>query len=115
MGCLTVPTRVGQAAEGTSVLLDYRTPRKQVTEAIEAAYPGIRREHIHVWTLRGKSRVHRLGPLWGEWEKAGVPLIEDGWEAPSGLAVFTASGTYATTLLVGRLKDGARTTHDFLC
>src|SRR6267143_1344075 len=115
MGCLTVPTRVAQAAESTSVLLDYRTPRKQVTEAIEAAYPGIRREHIHVWTLRGKSRVHRLGRLWEEWEKAGVHLIEDGWKAPSGLAVFTDSGTYAPTFLVGSWKDAAGATQVFLC
>ncbi len=115
MGCLTVPTRVAEAAENTSVLLDYRTPRKQVAEAIEAAYPGIRRENIHVWTLRGKSRVHRLGRLWDEWEKAGVHLIEDGWMAPSGLKVFTDSGTYAPTFLVGSWKDGAGATHVFLC
>ena len=62
MGCLTVPKRVSEAADRASVLLDYRTPRRQVAEAIEAAYPGIRRDHIHVWTLRGKSRVGRLGP-----------------------------------------------------
>jgi hypothetical protein len=115
MGCLTVPTRVAQAAENASVLLDYRTPRKQVAEAIEAAYPGIRREHIHVWTLRGKSRVHRLGRLWEEWERAGVHLVEDGWKAPSGLAVFTDSGTYAPTFLVGDWKDPAGATHVFLC
>jgi hypothetical protein len=115
MGCLTVPTRVAQTAESASVLLDYRTPRKQVAEAIEAAYPGIRRENIHVWTLRGKSRVHRLGRLWEEWEKAGVHLIEDGWKAPSGFAVFTDSGTYAPTFLVGSWKDAAGATHVFLC
>jgi hypothetical protein len=55
---------VTEAAEQASLLLDYRTPRTLVVEAIEAAYPGIRRENIHVWTLRGKSRVHRLGRLW---------------------------------------------------
>jgi hypothetical protein len=115
MGCLTVPTRVAQAAETASVLLDYRTPRKQVAEAIEAAYPGVRREDIHVWTLRGKSRVHRLGRLWEEWEKAGVHLVEDGWKAPSGLAVFTDSGTYAPTFLVGSWKDAGGATHVFLC
>jgi hypothetical protein len=114
MGCLTVPARVAQAAESASVLLDYRTPRKQVAKAIEAAYPGIRRENIHVWTLRGKSRVHRLGRLWEEWEKAGVHLIEDGWTAPSGLPVFTDSGTYAPTFLVGAWKDGDAT-HVFVC
>jgi hypothetical protein len=115
MGCLTVPARVAEAAANTSVLLDYRTPRKQVAEAIEAAYPGIRREHIHVWTLRGKSRLHRLGRLWEEWERVGVHLVEDGWKAPSGLAVFTDSGTYAPTFLVGSWRDAAGATHVFLC
>ncbi|OLB53709.1 MAG: hypothetical protein AUH99_01585 [Candidatus Rokubacteria bacterium 13_2_20CM_2_70_11] len=115
MGCLTVPARVAEAAEGASVLLDYRTPRKQVAEAIEAAYPGIRREHIHVWTLRGTTRVGRLGRLWEEWEKLGVHLVEDGWTAPSGLPVFTDSGTYAPTFLVGSWRDAAQATHVFLC
>jgi hypothetical protein len=115
MGCLTVPARVAEAAASSSVLLDYRTPRKQVAEAIEAAYPGIRREHIHVWTLRGKSRVHRLGKLWEEWERVGVHLVDDGWKAPSGLAVFTDSGTYAPTFLVGSWRDAAGATHVFLC
>jgi hypothetical protein len=115
MGCLTVPARVAEAAERASVLLDYRTPRKQVVEAIEAAYPGIRREHIHVWTLRGKSRVNRLGRLWEEWEKLGVHLVDDGWTAPTGLPVFTDSGTYAPTFLVGSWRDASPTTHVFLC
>ena len=115
MGCLTVPARVAQAAESASVLLDYRTPRKQVAEMIEAAYPGIRREHIHVWTLRGKSRVARLGRLWEEWERLGVHLVEDGWKAPSGLPVFTDSGTYAPIFLVGSWRDAAQALHVFLC
>ena len=114
MGCLTVPTAVAQAAENAAVLLDYRTPRKLIVEAIEAAYPGIRREHIHVWTLRGKSRVHRLGRLWEEWEKAGVHLVEDGWKTPSGFAVFTDSGTYAPTFLVGSWTDSVGVRHVFL-
>jgi hypothetical protein len=115
MGCLTVPRRVTDAAAGASVLLDYRTPRKQVAAAIEVAYPGIRRENVHVWTLRGKSRVGRLGRLWEEWKALGVHLVEDGWKAPSGLEVFTDSGTYAPTFLVGSWKDGADATHVFLC
>src|SRR5215469_13758123 len=86
MGCLTVPMAVAQAAENAAVLLDYRIPRKLIVKAIEAAYPGIGRENIHVWTLRGKSRVHRLGRLWEEWEKEGVHLVEDGWKTPSSLA-----------------------------
>ena len=53
MGCLTVPREVAENAERASVLLDYRTPRRQVIEAIEATYPGVRPENVHVWTLRG--------------------------------------------------------------
>jgi hypothetical protein len=115
MGTLTVPRKVAENAERSSVLLDYRTPRKQVTEAIEATYPGVKRENIHVWTLRGKSRVGRLGRLWEEWQAQGVHLVEDGWKAPSGFEVFTDSGTYAPTFLVGSWKDQAGATHVFLC
>ncbi len=115
MGCLTVPRRVSQVADRASLLLDYRTPRQQVAQAIEAAYPGVRRENIHVWTLRGKSRVGRLGKLWEEWQGLGVHLVEDGWKAPSGLEVFTDSGTYAPTFLVGSWKDSSAATHVFLC
>jgi hypothetical protein len=115
MGCLTVPRRVAEAAQAASVLLDYRTPRRQLVEVIEMAYPGIRREAIHVWTLRGKSRVHRLGRLWEEWKGLGTHLVDDGWTAPSGLQVFTDSGTYAPTFLVGSWKDAAGAPHVFLC
>jgi hypothetical protein len=114
MGCLSLPRKVAASAERDSVLLDYRTPRKQVMEAIEATYPGIRREHVHVWTLRGKSRVGRLGKLWEEWKALGAHLVEDGWKAPSGLEVFTDSGTYAPTFLVGSWMEGTET-HVFLC
>ncbi|HSN92904.1 MAG TPA: hypothetical protein VLS93_16860 [Anaeromyxobacteraceae bacterium] len=115
MGCLTVPRRVAEVAQDLSVLLDYRTPRRKVAEVIDAAYPGIRRENVHVWTLRGKSRLSRLGPLWEEWKALGVNLVEDGWKAPSGLAVFTDSGTYAPTFLVGSWKDASGAPHVFLC
>jgi len=97
------------------VLLDYRAPRKRVLESVEAAYPGIHRENVHVWTLRGKSRVGRLGKLWEEWKALGVHLVEDGWRAPSGLEVFTDSGTYAPTFLVGSWKDASGAPHVFLC
>jgi len=115
MGCLTVPRRVSDAAERSSLLLDYRTPRKEVVDSVERAYPGVRRENIHVWTLRGKSRVARLGKLWDEWKALGVHLVEDGWKTPSGYEVFTDSGTYAPTFLVGSWKDAAGATHVFLC
>jgi hypothetical protein len=114
IGCLTVPRRVTEAAEAASVLLDYRTPRKQVVECIEKAYPGIRRENIHVWTLRGKSRETRLRPLWNEWTALGVNLVDDEWKTPAGIAVFTDSGTYAPTFLVGSFQSNGLT-HVFLC
>jgi hypothetical protein len=115
MGCLTVPRRVVEAADRASLLLDYRTPRARVVQAIESAYPGVSREHIHVWTLGGKSRAVRLGPLWEEWTALGVHLVEDGWHTPSGFPVFTDSGTYAPTFLVGSWKDAGGATHVFLC
>ncbi len=115
MGCLTIPKKVTQAAERSSLLVDYRTPRARVVEAIEAAYPGIQRQNIHVWTLRGKSRVGRLGKLWDEWKALGAHLVEDGWKSPAGIEVFTDSGTYAPSFLVGSWKDAAGATHVFLC
>src|SRR5687768_8429361 len=115
MGCLSVPARVADAAERASVLLDYRTPRKQVAEAIEAAYPGVPRENIHVGTRRGKSRTGRPGRRWGGGGGLGVPPVEDGWRAPSGFEVFTDSGTYAPTFLVGSWRDATGATHVFLC
>ena len=107
MGSLTVPRQVAESAERASILLDYRTPRGQVAAAVEASYPGLKRSNIHVWTLRGKSRVGRLGNLWAEWQAAGVHLVEDGWKTPAGVEVFTDSGTYAPTFLVGSWKDQA--------
>ncbi len=115
MGCLTVPRRVTAAAEAESILLDYNTPRRQVVEAVEKAYPGIRRENIHVWTLGGASRKKRLGKLWEEWRVLGAHLVEDGWTTPHGLAVFTDSGTYAPTFLVGAWTDASGAPHVFLC
>ena len=115
MGCLTVPARVAEAAEQASVLLDYRTPRKQVAEAIEAAYPGIRRENIHVWTLRGKSRVHAAGPaVGGVGEGSASTSSRTAGRRPPASPVFTDSGTYAPTFLVGSWKDDAEATHVFL-
>lgn len=115
MGTLTLPRRVREVAERESLLLDFRTPRRLLLETIQKAYPGIRPEHVHVWTLRGKSRVHRLGQLWEEWKALGVHLVEDGWKAPTGIEVFTDSGSYAPTFLVGTWEDGEGATHLFLC
>jgi hypothetical protein len=115
MGCLTVPRRVVAEAAARSRLLDFRTPRAEVLDAIEHSYPGIARDHVHVWTLRGKSRTVRLGALWAEWEALGVHLVEDGWRAPSGIPVFVDSGTYAPTFLVGSWRDEGGAPHVFLC
>ena len=114
-GCITVPRAVARKAEDLAVLLDYRTPRAKVMEVIQATYPGIRPEHVHVWTLAGKSRMKRLGKTWEAWTAAGAHLVEDGWKAPSGLEVFTDSGTYAPTFLVGSWKDASGAPHVFLC
>jgi hypothetical protein len=115
MGSLTIPREVAAAAEDHSIHLDLLSPRRKLVEAIELTLPGIRREHVHVWTLGGKSRLTRLGRLWEEWRSLGVHLVEDGWPCPTGLPAFTDSGTYAPTYLVGTWKDGAGAPHVFLC
>jgi hypothetical protein len=115
MGNLLLPSEVvGRAAE-QSVLLNFRTSRTKVMEAIQQTYPGIRPEHVHVWCLRGSSRVHRIGGLWREWEEAGAHIIDDGWELPTGQQAFTESGTYAPTFLIGPWEDEQGQTHLFLC
>jgi hypothetical protein len=115
MGALTLPRSVVEGAEEQSIRVDLLTPRHRLVEAIESTLPGIRREHIHVWTLGGKSREQRLGALWKEWRELGVHLVEDGWICPSGLPAFTESGTYAPTYLVGTWQDGNGSPHVFLC
>ena len=115
IGNLILPRRVVETAMDRSVLLDFRTPRVKVVEAVEAAYPGIRRQDIHVWTLRGKGRVVRLGELWKEWESLGVHLVDDDYALPSGITAFTESGTYAPISNVGTWKDDKGRVHLFLC
>ncbi|MHC4515148.1 MAG: hypothetical protein ACYTKC_19705 [Planctomycetota bacterium] len=114
MGTLAVPQPVRDEAEKRSILIDFLTPRAQVVQAIESAYPGIRRQNIHVWTLRGPSRELRLGRLWREWTELGVHLVEDGWVTPSGGQAFTESGTYAPTFMIGSWNDHAGNEHLFL-
>lgn len=106
VGNLILPKEVVNRAAENSVLIDYRTPRAKVVEAIEATYLGIKRRHIHVWTLRGGSREPRIGSLWTQWEKLGVHLVDDGWQTPKGSAAFTESGTYAPTYMVGSWNAG---------
>ena len=114
MGHLILPREVTDRAAREAILVDFRTPRALVHRAIELTYPGIRPEHVHVWTLRGPSRAARIGRLWAEWEAMGAHLIEDGWELPTGLAAFTDSGTYAPTFAAGAWEDADGATHVLL-
>jgi hypothetical protein len=95
-------------------LIEYFTPRCRVLEAIKMAYPGIRPENIHVWTLTGKSREHRIGSLWNEWKALGVHLVEPGWRLPQGREAFTDSGTYAPTYSIGSWVDAEGNRHLFI-
>jgi hypothetical protein len=116
MGNVVLPREVVERAAQESILIDYRTPRARVMEAIRETYPGIAAERVHVWTLGGPSRVNRLSGLWAEWRAAGAHLVEDGWHLPGSAApVFTESGTYAPVFRVGPYTDDAGDTHLFLC
>ena len=115
MGNLILPKAVVEAAAAEAILINFRTPRALVLKAIERAYPGLQRENVHVWTLRGKSREPRIGRLWEEWGKLGVHLVEEGWKLPTGLEAFTESGTYAPTYRVGAWLDGDGHRHVFIC
>jgi hypothetical protein len=114
MGNLVLPRKVVEDAAEQSLLVNFFTPRAKVLDAVKLSYPGIRNEHVHVWTLRGKSRQHRIGKIWQEWQDLGVDLIDEGWELPNGHRVFTDSGTYAPSYCVGTWKDRDGATHLFL-
>ena len=116
MGTLVLPGAVVEKAAERSILIDFLTPRPLVMGAIEAAYPGIARSNVHVWTLGGPSREHRLGTLWSEWRELGVHLVEDDWKIPqTGLGAFTESGTYAPVFRVGQFLGEEGEQHVFLC
>ena len=103
-GTLVLPKKVTETAAEDSILIDFRTPRKKVLEAIQKTYQ-VQPENVHIWTLGGKSRQTRLGNLWQSWRDLGVHLVQDGDILPSGLPAFTDSGTYAPTYLVGQHGD----------
>jgi hypothetical protein len=116
MGTLVLPAIVVDKAAERSVLIDFLTPRPLVMGAIEAAYPGIARSNVHVWTLGGPSRQHRLGTLWNEWRELGAHLVEDDWVVPqTALGAFTESGTYAPSFRIGHFVDEHGEPHVFLC
>lgn len=115
MGTLVLPREVVRQAAERSVLIDYLTPRPLVMEAIQATWPGIRPENVHVWTLGGSSREHRIGSLWQQWRDLGAHLVEDGWTLPeTGLPAFTESGTYAPSYRVGPFTGEDGQPHLFL-
>jgi hypothetical protein len=114
VGMLVLPKEVATRAAELAILLDFRAPRALVAKAIEATYPGIRRENIHVWTLGGKSRESRIGTLWQTWKEQGAHVVEEGWSLPGGLGAFTESGTYAPTYRVGAWVDEAGERHLFI-
>ena len=114
MGVLTLPNEVQKKASESSILLDYHTPRELVFKAIQDAYPGIKAENIHVWTLTGESRVNRLRALWSSWESLGVHLVDKNWALPNGAEAFTESGTYSPTHSVKTWQDDDGEIHLFL-
>lgn len=115
MGCLSLPEQVVYAAADRAVLIDYLSPRHLVLEALQTTYPGLKPEHVHVWTLAGPSREKRLGSLWDEWRALGVHLIEDGWPLPeTAMGAFTESGTYAPSYRVGTWHDEEGYIHVFI-
>ncbi len=113
MGNLFLPEAVVRKAEEMSILINFHTPRTKILEAIQATWPGIQPEHVHVWTLRGKSREHRIGGLWQEWENLGAHVVDDGWTLPNGRDVFTESGTYAPTYIIKSWTDKHGNPHVF--
>jgi hypothetical protein len=114
VGMVVMPKEVVQTAADRAWLVNFRTPRGRIVEAIEQTYPGIRRDHIHVWTLGGKARAPRISTLWKAWQDHGVHIVEDGWVLPSGIPAFTESGTYAPTFRVGTWKDAGGALHLFI-
>ncbi len=117
IGNLILPKKVKEAAEANSIWIDFLSPREVVLRAIKLAYPELKEENIHVWTLGGKSRAKRIGKLWEEWRSLGVHVVEDGWIfPPTGQPVFVESGTYAPTFRVGPFKDEKTgEQHLFIC
>lgn len=114
IGTLVLPKAVVETAAEDSLLVNYFTPRHKVVKAIQMTYPGIKPEHIHVWTLQGKSREKRIGKLWQQWQAAGAHLVDENFMLPTGFHPFTDSGTYAPTFAVKPWKDDHNETHLFI-
>lgn len=111
MGHLILPRVVRESAARQSLLVDFHTPRAKIMDAIRMVWPDLEPSHVHVWTLTGPSREPRIGDIWQQWRDVGVHLVEDGWKLPSGMALFTDSGTYAPTYQVGTWLDDSGNRH----
>jgi len=114
IGNLVLPKAVVEKAAADSLLVNFFTPRGKVVQAIKMTYPGIKPDHIHVWTLQGESREPRIGKIWKEWQEQGVHLVDENWTLPTGFHPFTDSGTYAPTFAVNTWKDQNKEVHLFL-
>ncbi len=114
IGTLVLPREVVDKAADDSILISYFTPREKIMGAIRMTYPGIRPEHVHVWTLRGKSRETRIGKIWQQWRECGAHLVDETFVLPTGFHPFTDSGTYAPTFAVKTWKDEHEDIHLFL-
>ncbi|OGR25888.1 MAG: hypothetical protein A2277_20955 [Desulfobacterales bacterium RIFOXYA12_FULL_46_15] len=114
IGTLVLPRPIVETAANDSLLVNYFTPREKIVDAIKMTYPGIKPDHIHVWTLQGKSREKRIGKLWQQWRKAGAHLVDENFILPTGFNPFTDSGTYAPTFAVKAWQDNNNETHLFL-
>ncbi len=114
IGTLVLPRAVVETAARDSLLVNYFTPRSKVMQAIQMTYSGIFPEHVHVWTLQGKSRASRIGRIWEEWQSQGAHLVDEAWTLPTGLQPFTDSGTYAPTFAVRSWQDSRNQTHLFI-
>ena len=114
MGHLILPRVVRETAAKQSLLVDFHTPRSRIMEAIRMVWPDLEPGNVHVWTLSGASREPRIGDLWEQWRAVGAHLTENGWKLPSGMALFSDSGTYAPTYQVGTWLDNSGNRHLFL-
>jgi len=114
IGTLVLPKAVVEKAADDSLLVNYFTPRGKVVEAIKTTYPGIKSNHIHIWTLQGNNREPRIGKLWEEWQEQGVHLVDESWTLPTGFHPFTDSGTYAPTFSVKTWEDENNDIHLFI-
>ncbi len=114
MGHLILPRVIKDTAARRSLLVDFHTPRARLMDAIRMVWPDLEPGNVHVWTLSGPSREPRIGEVWQQWRDVGAHLVEDGWKLPSGMAVFTDSGTYAPVYQVGTWLDDSGNRHLFL-